>query len=211
MQFFRNGIEITRRDAHDDRGILRDGVVARTRMTARDSASRFHITDGNGDGGVALCRPGFRQLRSDDQLGDQLTRDSKREAYRDYQDRMSNAWRTPGKHADNAEENDDDEIPCPLCEGTGELDGGVECPRCHGDGFLANDYGAYPYSAAAEGQSCTINGRPGHLRKQGGGFTCVPDKGDRRTVDQMMRDHKAHMDKVYADYAHETANAWRKR
>jgi hypothetical protein len=36
--------------------------------------------------------------------------------------------------------------------------------------------GAYPYSAAAEGAACTVDGRPGHLRKQGDALVCVPDK-----------------------------------
>jgi hypothetical protein len=44
----------------------------------------------------------------------------------------------------------------------------------------ADAYGAYPAGAGAkEGGACTIDGRPGKLRKQSdGSFVCVPDGSD---------------------------------
>jgi hypothetical protein len=123
MQFFRNGFEINQRDAYDDRGILRDGVVARTAMNARDSTSQVRIVDGYGNDGLALCRPGFRNLTSDH---GKLIHDTRLEANRQYRDRMSNAWRNDA---------DDDEKPCPQCEGTGEI-GASACERCRGEGFI---------------------------------------------------------------------------
>jgi hypothetical protein len=36
--------------------------------------------------------------------------------------------------------------------------------------------GSYPYTAANEGTACTVNGRLGHLGKQGAWLVCVPDK-----------------------------------
>lgn len=40
--------------------------------------------------------------------------------------------------------------------------------------------GAYPYSAAAEGNPCTIDGAPGTLQKRGDALICVPNrKSDR--------------------------------
>jgi hypothetical protein len=188
MQYFTpDGRQLSERDALDERGNLKDGIIARTRMTARDSDSRSRLCDGYGnDDPLALLRPGFRQLRSDDQLGDHhhLLRDGKRDAYREYQDRMSNAWRTPAKHA--VVDQDEDEIPCPLCEGTGELDGGVECPDCHGEGSLN-----------------VATAMTHHARRQ------ENERSDRRSIAQRMADHKANMDKAYQQYADEQGNAWR--
>jgi hypothetical protein len=102
MRFFRNGREITEQEARDEQGLLRDGCSARVAMTGRDSGSRLRLTDGNGDAGLALQRPGFRRLR-DDSFGDAV----KREANLEYKNRVSNAWRNVDAAA---EEEDDDEI-----------------------------------------------------------------------------------------------------
>jgi hypothetical protein len=91
MRFFRNGREITEQEARDEQGLLRDGCSARVAMTARDSGSRLRLTDGNGDAGLALLRPGFRRLR-DDNFGDA----AKRAANLEYKNRVSNAWRGEG-------------------------------------------------------------------------------------------------------------------
>jgi hypothetical protein len=36
--------------------------------------------------------------------------------------------------------------------------------------------GAYPSNGARNGDICTINGAPGHLRERDGGLICVPDE-----------------------------------
>jgi hypothetical protein len=54
-----------------------------------------------------------------------------------------------------------------------------------------------------EGDQCTINGAPGHLRKTGKNkFECVPDSEDAMPVDD---DREA----AYAEYDRQMANAWR--
>ena len=53
-----------------------------------------------------------------------------------------------------------------------------------------------------EGDLCTINGAPGHLRKVNGKFECVPD----RSQDAAAFDAKA---QAYEQYDREMANAWR--
>jgi hypothetical protein len=105
MRFFRNGREITESEACDERGILRDGVTARIALTARDSAPGRRIVDANGDAGLALCCPGYRQLVGGDSLGDQGLRDERRQAYRDYQNSMSRAWRSDAAPDEDANRN----------------------------------------------------------------------------------------------------------
>jgi hypothetical protein len=67
-QFFtRGGQPIPEREALDRNGIMRDGVIARTRMTMRDSiAPRYlRVTDA---GGGSLHRPGFRLPAADSRI-----------------------------------------------------------------------------------------------------------------------------------------------
>jgi hypothetical protein len=42
---------------------------------------------------------------------------------------------------------------------------------------------AYPYTAAAEGASCTIDGKPGRLVREGNFLICTPTKQDARSKD----------------------------
>jgi hypothetical protein len=154
MRFFRNGREITEQEARDEQGLLRDGCSARIAMTD----SRRRLVDGDGNDGHALRRPEFRQLRGDD-FSDHLIRDTKREAYLDYERRMSGMWR----NADT-----------PTAE---EEDGFVPEP-----GTTAMSH---------------------HARRN------ENENKDCRTVDQMMRDHKTHMDKLYQQYEQEQSQAWR--
>ena len=64
--------------------------------------------------------------------------------------------------------------------------------------------GAYPYSAAAEGTSCTINGAPGVLVRQGNSLVCQP----RRSQDAAAFDAKQ---AAYDEYDRIASNAWRSR
>jgi hypothetical protein len=71
-------------DAFDEHGILKDGRSYRVKMTARDAdslsalqrsvRSARRITDGNGNGGLGLHRPGFRRLADDTDVRDRRAR-----------------------------------------------------------------------------------------------------------------------------------------
>jgi hypothetical protein len=166
MQYFsRDGRLLSEREALDERGILRDGVICRTRLTMRDGVQHH---------------PGFAS--SGTTFNDWVGRDAKRESYRDYDTALTNAWRKPsGKLADAAapeEEDDTDQIPCPECDGSGEIDGGVECTRCGGEGSI-----------------------PAMIRAT---------SNDKRSIDQIARDHARHMDQIYQNHARSLSEPWRK-
>jgi hypothetical protein len=108
-QYFdsRTGRTLRQDEACDECGILRDGVVQRIPMSARDSRMPRFIDD-------ALHRPGFRSS-SIGTLSDGLARDAKAASYRDYNDYITQAYKKPVR-ADAAEQieednADDDEIP----------------------------------------------------------------------------------------------------
>lgn len=165
--FDRRGRSLTAQEARDHNGIIRDGVTVRVRMQMRDSASQFTdarqfwdrnkatlvVTDAAALGGTKGNQPGFRILDS------AVNAQDRADAYQQYNDDLTNAWRTP---------------PPP----TGA---GASGPR----GVVSSDPppGAYPYSAAAEGAACTVNGRPGHLVRQGNALVCTPTTTDARTSD----------------------------
>jgi hypothetical protein len=102
QQYFdrRTGRQLRQDEALDEHGVLRDGVIQRVRMSARDSRMpRFANDD------FQLNRPGFRTANTGTPLADMLTRDAKAEAYAAHRDYLENSWRKPsGKVADAAEE-----------------------------------------------------------------------------------------------------------
>jgi hypothetical protein len=65
----------------------------------------------------------------------------------------------------------------------------------------ADPAGSYPYSQAAEGTACTINGAPGVLTKQGDVLVCVPTE----TQDRLT------LDKIYEQFDRALSEAWRTR
>jgi hypothetical protein len=75
--------------------------------------------------------------------------------------------------------------------------------------------GSYPYTAAAEGSACTVDGRPGTLVKQGNWLVCKPDEegertaSDRRSVKQMTQDHQDRMESIYHQLDLELQGKWR--
>jgi hypothetical protein len=97
---------------------------------------------------AALHRPGFR-------TGDAKLYDAKRAAYDEYQDWITNRWK----------DGDQDNPPTGFGSNWPTTSSRGEAPA-----------GAYPYTPAAEGKSCTINGFPGHLRRKGDWLVCVPDR-----------------------------------
>lgn len=68
--------------------VLADGETMRfsMAMSMKDSAGRSRVTDGNGNDGIALCRPGFRVVN------DASARDAKAEAYRQYDADLRRAY-----------------------------------------------------------------------------------------------------------------------
>jgi hypothetical protein len=84
--FTRDGKPIPKHLAIDARGIIRDGVAVRTRMSMRDSMGPVRVTDGGG-GTAGLHRPGFRIATHD---ASQQARDA---ANADYQRDLTSAWR----------------------------------------------------------------------------------------------------------------------
>jgi hypothetical protein len=113
--FDRTGRQLSREEACDADGILKDGIIARTRLTMRDGARdvpRFTNDD------FQLHRPGFRSSSTCTPLSDGLARDAKAASYRDYNDYITQAYKKPVR-ADAAEQieednADDDEIPADV-------------------------------------------------------------------------------------------------
>jgi hypothetical protein len=105
-----------------DRGVLRSGFSMRIPTMFRDAAKPL-ITDGHGDGGLALRRPGFRIPVNDDRrqvVADAYTRADKR---------ASHQWKCA-----------DREALCSDCDGEGVDDEGNQCTTCGGDGVVPDDY-----------------------------------------------------------------------
>src|SRR5271169_4549360 len=93
QQYFdRSGRRLRRDQAVDENGTLRDGVILRTAMAAMDAAPRGmpRFTDD-----FQLNRPGWRGSASSSEslFGDQQT--AKHDAYKSYNDTLTNAWRKP--------------------------------------------------------------------------------------------------------------------
>jgi hypothetical protein len=106
--FDRHGRELRRDEALDD-GVLKDGVTMRTPMQARDGFS---------DDPFALNKPGFRTASTGTPLADMLARDAKRDAYLDYENYITSAYRPArADAAEQSTEEDDDEVACPQCAG----------------------------------------------------------------------------------------------
>jgi hypothetical protein len=171
-------------DAFDEDGLLKDGHVARVRMSMKDAMSMRdcpRVTDafGNRPG----HKPGFIVSN------DARQRDARAQAYADYERDLARAYK--------------DQPPA----------------------------GAYPYSAAAEGGACTIDGRPGRLVKQGDWLVCKPTtsfngsangddapdpdldpelaQSDRRTVADIQKAHSMKMARLYAQRDAELSQQWR--
>lgn len=123
--FDRTGKEVNASDAlHRDGSTLRDGFTARIATQFRDAAASRHrplITDGYGNSGLTLQRPGFR-LRTD-ATRQQVVADS----YAAYERSLVTAYLG------------DVENQCPECFGEGEDEDGKTCSTCGGDGVEADE------------------------------------------------------------------------
>jgi hypothetical protein len=64
-----------------------------------------------------------------------------------------------------------------------------------------------------EGDQCTINGEPGHLRRVGGTLRCVPDDEDDRDIDEIFDAAQGGVDPVEAarrSYIFDLTHAWKR-
>jgi hypothetical protein len=93
-----------------------------------------------------------------------------------------NAWRGPN-------------ATCPSCQGTGEADDGSECETCRGEGVLNASY-----ETNAEQAYCNTATHHESLLRH---------RADNRSVSQMVRDHRAHMARLYDARDRELSEAWR--
>ena len=217
-------------DAH---GILRDGGRWRVPTRMMDSIQRQvadawqaeakaqlnstvqTVTDGSGDASpFALGRPGWRIAGGGNQ-GDRLLRGGLRqlrdEGYVARDAEVSNAWQAPptgeGSHEFVGERegdpctrngwpgvlrrNGDGELYCEIGRrdaATPNKDDKKTCPDCDGDGEI-------------DGEECETCGGTGE----------VDTASDRRTVDQVAREHRQMMAKLYAQRDAELSEQWRSR
>jgi hypothetical protein len=165
-------------DAYDDDGILKDGRTVRVSMQMRD-ATMMHransVTDGTGDS-LGLHRPGYRVI------GDTVARDAKANALRDYEKRLTSAWRD-----DNGDPDDDGDD-----NGVGSIEfmGAQEGDLC----TVRN--AQYPLSF----------GSPGHIRNG----ICTPDSPRRsRSAADPASDSANERRRALADYDRTLREAWR--
>jgi hypothetical protein len=264
----RNGRELNEHEAHDRRGILRDGVALRTSLTMldqldEDTARRVErskrVTDAAGNTG--FHRPGFRM-----QLGDEAGQHEKERALAAYEKQLCDSWKTTHRDpkgrmvgTSETEETDQDD------DGDKKKRGKRNSADVLADEYRAYDadlsssyltptgFGSHNMTGQHEGDLCMLNGFPGHLRKVRGKLECVPDNADaaalcpvcgaetdasactkcgyeqtaeeitnnmathtesgaadHRSVTQLMKDHAARMENLYAARDEELRSAWRR-
>ena len=197
--------ELEAEGALDARGLLRDGArlhvplylkdgstnpylsatqraiaAAKTaQQQTQDAVARgFGLTDA-----LQLHRPGFRRN------SDSAALERSRRAYQDAEAADRDAWRNPTPRLDYSEHTGSD----PSRTGAGAPAKGSNAPA-----------GSYPYSAAAEGAPCSVDGSPGTLVREGNSLVCKP----RQRQDAMGLDPKQ---VAYDEYDRIASNAWRGR
>jgi hypothetical protein len=203
------------RDADDfeivnGKPILRDGHIYRTHLRMMDARSvgdsgPMKISTLDGKSGVALNRPGWRCLLEDD-AGAQ----AKQRAYDAYRRDLENSYKRPVGMGS---------VPgVETGQGEGSPRGSVSVPDPLGP------YGLYPFTPEAVGAACTIDGRPGRLKRKGNWLICTPldddadaddaddtekATSDARTVAQQTRDHQNRMDRIYSAIDADLEQQWR--
>ena len=153
------------KDARDSRGIskMASGFGSRCRCAIAPIASR--MVGASGTPTATACRSQIyehwaaQKVTSQDFeiLDSAANRQAINDAYRQYNDDLTNAWKTPPT--------------------------GVGSQGARGSLSSNPPPGAYPYSAAAEGAACTVNGRPGRLVRAGNSLVCQPTTEDARARD----------------------------
>jgi hypothetical protein len=187
--------ELEEEGAFDSRGLLKDGHSTTIKMYMRDgrpnprlsatqraiAATHQPLVIDATNNPMAMHKPGFRYLADARQRA--MSDAVKAEAIQEVDRRDSNAWRRDYDEFSGSE---------PRLTGSGAPGRGSGAPA-----------GSYPLSAG-EGSSCTIDGAPGVLQRQGNWLVCQPT---RRATDAAF-DAKA---QAYAEDDREQANASRGR
>jgi hypothetical protein len=191
-------------DAFDERGILKDGAVARVRMQMRDGSPDRPLThdelmlkmiehdakrrrslhvDAGDPAPFALNRPGFRHLvAADGDRRQQDTLDAARQRVLDarakYISDLEGAWKTPQPDT-----------------GAGRLEHAspVEGGLCSTPGGFP---GTYQFDEESGEMVCIANPR-------------VTGDSSNKTLAQLQRDHAIRMESCYAAYEREISEAWR--
>jgi hypothetical protein len=115
-------------------------------------------------------------------LNSRVSAADRNKIYQQYDQQKQNEWRGHRVDKGHADE-DEDERLCPKCGGSGLAENGVDdCPICSGTGAVPADYDEEELATA-----------------------------DRRTVDQMVRDHRQRMSSEYARYDQSLRESWRRQ
>jgi hypothetical protein len=187
-------------DAYDERGILRDGFAVRIPVRLRDAipdnltevqrsvaddGQRFRVTDGAGNDGLTLHRPGWR-------VCDGISRSDREQARLEADADAANAWRTPGG-------------------GSPETGFGSRGPRQ----FDPDDPDDSDNKADLVGEGAPQQVKGWKWRQRATRYATEPDgrrsamPRDGMTVGGVARNHQQNMAGVYADYDASLKNAWR--
>jgi hypothetical protein len=186
--------ELEAEGALDHRGLLRDGRSLRVPLYLKDgspnpyltatqrSIAASHTEDARArsfglQDGLQLHKPGFRRVT------DAAALERTRRAYADYDAADAQAY----KQVHDYEEHTGGD---PNYTGAGAPNRGSGAPA-----------GSYPLSAG-EGTSCTIDGAPGVLKREGAWLVCQP---------RQRQDAADAKRAAYAQYDREMADAWRSK
>jgi hypothetical protein len=218
--FDKHGSEIDITDACDRHGVLRNGFAMRVSTTMRDSMRARDALVGTGSHGPRGQQPGdictidgsaghLRKVNGELVCVPLKSSDAK-PAFTDGHNIVDPAaglkpgWRMPTvqdrravRDAYAAYETSlvnryrvGDGVQCPDCFGSGEINGEA-CSACNGNGIMS------------ERSSRTSKG---FGSSNEGGHNTPDPASDAQT---MIRDHRANMDRLYAERDAELSNAWR--
>jgi hypothetical protein len=183
-------------------GVLRDGFSLRTSLRDSSHGARSFwdahrdellVVDARRIGGSEGNKPGYRVF--DDDRGRQDIADARAAYIFD----LENAWRTPPRDAAFGSldaKGKEDPLPvtgrsrCPECDGRGVVHGKY-CQGCGGDGWVDDD-----------DDEADDDMPQGELEQ-------MTSATDRRTIDQMSRDHSVAMQRIYDARNREISEAWR--
>jgi hypothetical protein len=182
-----------KRHHHDDdiftivngKKVVKDGKRIRVATTFMDGAIRkqvahFGRVTDATGSDMGLHQPGFR-------LNSRVSAADRNKIYDRYDQQKQNEWRTPLRcvpdrlDGGHVDENEEERL-CPRCGGSGLAENGSDdCPACEGSGAVPIDHDEQELGTS-----------------------------DRRSVDQMVRDHRQRMSSEYARYDQSLRESWRR-
>jgi hypothetical protein len=217
--------EVAAEEALDERGLLRSGFGRRVPYAMRDAAPRFAwdqhrasllVVDARRIGGTEGNKPGYRIFDAD------VGRAAKEAAYAEHEAYLRDAWRTPPPDAgfgaldkkikkynargqeegyfEETEKDDAASVGDARKKEEPPVTGRSKCPECDGRGVV---HGKYCQGCGGDGWVDDKDDDDNGKRQQ------LDPASDRRTVDQMARDHSVAMEQVYAARNREISDAWR--